>query len=75
MRTYTIELRCDFQDEEKYELVLEIVREKAREMLTTAIMLKDKRDPQISFSSGDMFETDKDLTILTPEDLEATGGE
>lgn len=75
MRNYDIKLRVDFMDDEKYDIMLEVVREKCREMLTTAIMIKDKREPQIMFSTGDMFETEKDLTIMTPEDLEVAGGE
>lgn len=69
MRTYTIELRADFQDEDKYEIMLADVREKAREILTTALLLKDKREPQISLQSGDMFEVNKDLELLTEADL------
>jgi len=66
MRTYQIELRASFEDEEKYETLLEIVRQAAREMLATAMILKDKRDPQIALNTGDMFETNKDLSIVSP---------
>lgn len=69
MRTYTIELRADFQDDEKHDILLQAAREMARQLLATALMLKDKREPQISFSSGDMFERNKDLEILTEADL------
>ncbi len=69
MRTYTIELRADFQDEEKYDILMAAAREMARGMLATAMMLKDKREPQISLQSGDMFERNKDLEIITPEDI------
>jgi hypothetical protein len=69
MRTYVIELRVDFQTDDKYDITTEAAREMARQLLATAMMLKDKRDPQISFSSGDMFEANKDLEIITPEDL------
>jgi hypothetical protein len=69
MRTYTIELRADFVDAEKYDLLMTAVRQAAREVLTTAVMLQDKRPPQVSLQSGDMFERNKDLQVLTPEDL------
>lgn len=69
MRTYTIELRADFQDVEKYDILMSAAREMARGMLATAMMLKDKREPQISLQSGDMFERNKDLEIITAEDL------
>lgn len=68
MRTYTIELRADFQDESKYDILLEAARGTARELLGTALMLKDKRDPQISLQSGDMFERNTDMNLLSPEE-------
>lgn len=67
MKTYTIELRADYVDEEKHDVLLEAVREAARVMLSTAMMLKDKRDPQIMLQAGDMFEKNKDLTIFEGE--------
>jgi hypothetical protein len=67
MRTYTIELRADFQEDEKHDILLAAVREKAREILTVALMLKDKREPQISLEAGDMFERNKDLNITEEE--------
>lgn len=70
MKTYTIELRADFLDEEKHAILLEAVRQTARQVLSTAMLLKDKRDPQISLQAGDMFERNSDLEIITPEDLE-----
>ncbi|QIG66884.1 hypothetical protein EVB41_054 [Rhizobium phage RHph_TM3_14A] len=73
MRTYTLELRADFDNDEKYELVLEMVREKARELLAAALMLKDRREPEIALSHGDMFERNKDLQIFKPEEM--AGGE
>lgn len=73
MRTYTIELRVDFQEDEKYDIMLQSAREMARQMLTVAMMIKDKREPQIMLQAGDMFEKNADLEIITPSDLE--GGE
>lgn len=70
MKTYTVELRADFVDDEKHDILLEAVREAARTMLTTAMMLKDKRDPQIALQAGDMFEKNSDLEIFNEELLE-----
>ena len=64
MRTYTIELRADFKDEQKFDILLEVVREAARTMISTAQLLKDSRDPSISLETGDMFMREKDLSIL-----------
>lgn len=68
MRTYKIELRADFQDESKYDLLLEMARASARELLGTALMLKDKRDPQMRLEMGDMFSKDENVEIIAPED-------
>lgn len=65
MRTYLIELRADFVDGSKDELMLQAVRQSARDILTTAMLLKDKRDPQITLQTGDMFEKNSDLEIIT----------
>lgn len=64
MRTYTVELRADFIEDGKHDILLQAVREAARTMLATAMLLKDKRDPQIALQTGDMFETNKDLNVM-----------
>lgn len=69
MRTYKIELRADFQDEEKYNLLLDMCRSAARELLGTALLLKDKRDPQMRLEMGDMFSRDENVEIITPEEV------
>lgn len=67
-KTYTIELRVDFEEESKHDVVTEVFRGKAREILTTVFMLKDsKREPQITFSTGDLFEKNSDIEIIEPE--------
>lgn len=70
MRTFTIELRVDFQDSEKYDAMLDLARQAARELMATALLLRDKRDPTIAFSTGDMFSKDENMEIITPADVE-----
>lgn len=65
--TYIIELRVEFADESKQNIVLDLVRQSARDLYAASQMLKDKREPQISLMTGDMFEKNEDLSILTPE--------
>lgn len=64
MRTYTIELRVDFSEKENYELLLTSVREAAKGMLTTAVLLSDKRKPQIALQTGDLFEGNEDIALF-----------
>ena len=54
--TYIIELRVEFADEEKYDHILEMTRQAARDLYTAATLLRDKREPEISLETGDMFE-------------------
>jgi len=75
MRTYTIELRADYQTDDKYEILLEAVREAARTALATAMMLKDKRDPQISMQVGDMFNKDAEIQLFNDDLGETPSGE
>lgn len=73
IRTYTIELRVDFEDEEKYDAMTEVAREAARSMVTMAMLLKDKREPQIMLSAGDMFMRDNDLKLTNEDFVEKQG--
>lgn len=75
INTYIIELRVEFADEEKYDHILELTRVAARDLYAAATLLKDKREPQISLETGDMFETNKDLTILSEEEGDTPRGE
>ena len=69
MLTFEIQLRVEDVDDEKKQIIVEACREKARELYAIAHLLKEKRDPQIMFQTGDMFETNKDLEILSAEDI------
>lgn len=66
-RTYTVELRVDFDEDDKHDIMLDAVRDSARVILATAMMLKDKRDPTIALQAGDIFERNKDLELETSE--------
>lgn len=68
MRTFTIELRVDDADPEKVELVKQAARVAAKHLFTTALLLADGRKPQIALNSGDLFETDKEISLA--DDLE-----
>ncbi len=66
--TYTIEVRVEFAEEDKYNHMLELARQSARDLYAAATMLKDKRQPEVSLMTGDMFQKDEDLTILSDEE-------
>lgn len=68
IQTFIIEVRVDFEDESKNDIMATMARASARELLTTAMMLKDKaREPQVALQTGNMFETNKELLIAEEE--------
>lgn len=74
MRTFTIELRCRFADESKYDIMTEHVRDAARTILSTAMLLKDNNsEPQIMLSAGDMFERNKDMALFQENEEKERG--
>lgn len=70
LRTYKIELKVDFNDAGRFEAMEIALRQAARTILTTAMMLQDSRDPQIAFSSANMFMGTEQLKIEETSDAE-----
>lgn len=65
MRTYTIELRCDFDDESRYGVILDAIKMEAKALLTTASLIQDnRRKPQIAVSGGDFFFGTEDISLV-----------
>lgn len=62
-KTYSIELKINFNDDTRHDAVMEIMRNAARKVLTQAVMIADGRDPKVALRTEDYFEgiTDKDL--------------
>lgn len=55
-KTYTLDLKIDFDDSNRHKAMMHIFRKKAREVLTAAQLLADHRPPQIGITVGDFFE-------------------
>lgn len=64
LRTYTIELRIDFDSEDKAQIMLDSVRQSAKSMLATAMLLADNRKPDIALTCGDLFEGSKEISLV-----------
>lgn len=65
--TITMELRVDFDTANaavKNPIILREVQKAAREVLTKAMMLQDRRPAQIMVSDGDFFSETKDVAIF-----------
>ena len=68
MRTFKIELRVDDADKEKVKLIEQAAKVAAKHLLTTALLLADKRKPQIVLHSDDLFATEEEISLA--DDLE-----
>lgn len=78
-RQFTIELRIDYADNDKNEVMTKALKQAGRHILTTALLLRDEgMEPQIVVYSDDFFAGHSELKILDDiiaEGIEATGGE
>jgi hypothetical protein len=66
LRTYTIELRVDFDDAEKHDTMLTIIRDQAKQIITSARLISDKRQPDIAIETGDMFIGAQEIELFKP---------
>lgn len=64
MRKYVIELKTDFDDEQKYEIVKRMMVRAARELYTTAALMSSERQPDIALHSKDFFHGNEDIAYL-----------
>jgi uncharacterized protein YhaN len=66
MRTFTIELRVDFDSDmkaEKEEVIKQAALQAARQLLTQAMLVSGKRQPQCVVHSGDFFNGPEELRL------------
>lgn len=73
LKCWTIDLKVDFDDKAKEEIMLKAARQAAKHLLTTAQLIADKRKPDIAIHSDDMFEGREKIELF--EDGELTDGE
>jgi hypothetical protein len=73
LKTYIIELRIDFNDDARADLMLTGVRQQAKELLTTARLLADGRKPDISISNNDIYIGREEIDLFTKEEKEEYG--
>lgn len=65
--TITIELRVDHDTANtkiKDPIVLRFAQEAAKELITKAMMIQDRRAPTIMITDGDFFSETKDVAIF-----------
>lgn len=55
MKTYHLKAKIDFVDAERHEAILQIVRQAAQMILGSALMIQDKRPPNVTLEVHDMM--------------------
>lgn len=68
LREFTIQLRVNFDDKEKEEVLVDAVRRAAKSLFTAANLVADGRQPQIVIASGDMFEGEREIALADADD-------
>lgn len=63
MRTYTIELRVDYLDEDKFKHLEAAAKTAAKHIYTQALLMQDKRAPQIALYGSDFFSTTEEINL------------
>ena len=63
MRTYTLEVRCDLETEEQYDVVKQSVIDAARQVKAMSMLLSGKRQPEVVVHSTDFFVGNEDIDI------------
>lgn len=61
---FTIELRVDYDDKDKNEVMKAAVQKAARHMFATASLLTDKVKPQIAIFSDDFFTGQQPMELM-----------
>jgi hypothetical protein len=73
LKNWIIDLRVDFESKEQEELMLTEVRLAAKQLITTARLLADKRKPDICIQNDDMYEGRDQIELFTPEEKQEYG--
>jgi len=69
-RKWRIEIKVDFDDENKHPVFEKAVKREAKVLLATAMLLRDKRDPQLAVSNGSVFIPQSEIEMAGDEEEE-----
>ena len=70
-RKITIEIQTDFRDDLKDKIMLKLIREAARDLITRSSLIQDDVQPKIAVSSRDFFSPAAEIMLTDPdEDVE-----
>lgn len=63
-KTYRIELKIDFNDDNNHEVMLGIAKQYARDLLGSAMLLQDGRKPAVALMTDDSFHGVDEIDLL-----------
>jgi hypothetical protein len=69
-RKWRIEIKVDFDDENKHPVFENAVKREAKVLLATAMLLKDRRDPQLVVTNGSVFIPQSEIEMAGDEEEE-----
>jgi len=64
----SIKIKVDFDDEEKHKIVERAIKQAAKTLLTTCMLLKDRRDPQVSIWTENHFISCWEIELFGEDD-------
>ena len=67
-RTYRIEVKVDFNDDDRHQYVAEIVRRYARDILSSVMLLQDGRKPMVALQMEDSFIGSEEIDLMPESD-------
>jgi len=73
-KTYSIQLKINFDDDSRHDIAMEMMREAAKMVLTRATLIADNRKPQVVLQSEDYFEGITEPALVTDAEREEAGG-
>ena len=68
LEEWKIVLRIDFDDKKKPDLMTKFVMQNAKELLSAASLIMDKRKPDIAVEHGDMFAGRKQIELFKDDE-------
>lgn len=63
-KTYRIELKIDFNDDSRHEVLTDIAKQYARDLLASAMLLQDGRKPVVALITDDSFTGTDEIELL-----------
>lgn len=67
-RTYRIELKIDFSDDSRHDVMETLVRQYGRDLLSSAMLVQDGRKPLVALFIDDSFVGTDEISLLEPSE-------